>query len=177
MPSSKSTNTILQMQSALLKRIDPKISIKMMDDGITIVASNISEETFPKLEFVTNNPGYINGYLELTGIDVFLKDERYPTSIYGLLPIVHQRIANSDANAFITDHRSHKPFIDGFQEGRTIGEVVDILSNLSRNTPDTFGIIKTFSLYIDPPAGETQKQQQQSLITNKPTIGGCGATA
>lgn len=177
MPTTNTTNTILQMQIALLKRLDPSISIKMLDDGITIVASNISEAIFPKLEFVTNNPGYSNGYLELTNIEVFLKNERYPTSIYGLFPIVQQRIANSDADAFIRDHRSHEPFINGFQEGRPIGAVVDILSNLSRNTPDTFGIIKTFTLYIDPPGDQspqsTQSRQspqstQSTQSTNRP---------
>ena len=91
----------------------------------------------------------------LKDIKVYLGNDVEPTEIYGLLPIVQQRIENSDAGAFVNNSISHKPFIDGFQNGITIGTLVDTLAQLSRNTPDTNNIVKNFTLYIDPPKDNT----------------------
>jgi hypothetical protein len=147
---SGNKSTILAIQAALFKRIDPKINVNIYNEEL-LVASNISEAIFPQLIFATNNPGYNNSYMYLTDIKVYLGNEIEPTQIYGLLPIVEQRIENSDANAFIENMVSHKPFIDGFQNGISIGTLVDTLAQLSRNTPDTNNIVKHFTLYIDPP--------------------------
>ena len=148
MPSGKST--ILAIQSSLFKRIDPNINVNIYNEEL-LVASKISEEVFPDLLFATNNPSYLNSYMYLSDIKVFLNNEIEPTTIYGLLPIVQQRIENSDSEAFINNSVSHKPFAIGFQNGISIGELIDTLSSLSRNTPDTYGMVKTFTLYIDPP--------------------------
>jgi hypothetical protein len=167
MPSGKST--ILAIQSSLFKRIDPNINVNIYDEKM-LVASKISEETFKKLVFTTNNPGYTNSYVFLSDIKVYLNNEFEPTTIYGLLPIVQQRIENSDSEAFVNNENAHQPFIDGFQNGMTIGQLIDTLSSLSRNTPDTFGIVKTFSLYIDPDKNVPSKnlipkeQQQEENI-------------
>jgi len=148
MPSGKST--ILAIQASLFKRIDPNINVNIYNEEL-LVASKISEEVFPDLIFATNNPSYLNSYMYLSDIKVYLNNEIEPTTIYGLLPIVQQRIENSDSEAFINNSISHKPFAIGFQNGISIGELVDTLSSLSRNTPDTYGMVKTFTLYIDPP--------------------------
>jgi len=148
MPNGEST--ILRIQESLFKRIDPAINTSINNDNTIITASNISEKTFPNLVFITNNPGYQNSYMSLIDIDVYLNNQTLPTEIYGLLPIVQQKIQNSDAEAFIDNKQSHSPFKNGFQNGINIGTLIDTLSSLSINTPDTFEIVKKFTLKLDP---------------------------
>jgi hypothetical protein len=149
MPNGEST--ILSIQESLFKRTDPKINLSISADNTLITASNITEESFADIALVTNNPGFQNSYMSLVDIDVYLNNEILPTEIYGLLPIVQQRIQNSDAKAYTLNRQTHKPFENGFQNNITIGELIDTLSSLSSNTPDTFGIVKKFVLKFDPP--------------------------
>lgn len=151
MPLGKST--ILAIQYALLKRLDPSIGVTISEDQKLLTASDVSEETFQQLLFVTNNPGFQNSYMFLENILVYLGNDIHPTEIYGLLPIVKQKIENSDASAYIDGATTHQPFINGFQNGVNIGTLVDALSALSKNTPDTYGIVKKFTLIIDPHKG------------------------
>ena len=148
MPSSRKS-TILAIQASLLKRIDPDINVNIYDETL-LVASRISEAVFKELSFVTNNPSFNNSYMYVSDIKVYVNNVE-EVQIYGLLPIVQQRVENSDSLAFTENKTTHKPFLIGFQDGKTVGEVVDTLSSLSRNTPDTYGMMKTFTLYIDPP--------------------------
>ena len=146
--SSKST--ILAMQQVLFNVTDPNIITSISADQTTITASNISEQIFQYLSIATNNPSYTNGYLYLTDIQVYLDNDLFPTTIYGLYPIVYERISYSDTSAFIAGANANQPFINGFQGGITIGQLVDKLSSLSRSTPDTYGKVKKFVLVFDP---------------------------
>jgi len=148
MPNGEST--ILSIQESLFKRTNPKINVSISEDNTLITASNITEESFANIELVTNNPGFQNSYMSLVDIDVYLNNEILPTEIYGLLPIVQQRIQNSDAEAYTLHIPTHRPFISGFQNNITIGQLIDTLSSLSSNTPDTFGIVKIIVLKFDP---------------------------
>jgi len=143
-------STVLNLQQSLLKRTDPNIISNLSDDQTTLIAANVSEATFVKLPFVTNNPGFNNSYMYLKAIKVYLGNQSDPTEIFGLLPVVQQRIENSDSLAYSEGKPTHTPFTAGFKGGKNIGEVVDTLSSLSRNTPDTYGIPKRFTLFIDP---------------------------
>ena len=148
MPSGRST--VLAIEQALMKRVNPDIYTMISDDETTLIAGDITESDFPNLEFVTNNPTFNNSYVFLKDIEVYLGDQKFPTDILGLLPIVQQRMENSDSLAFIDGYKSNKPFINGFENGIDIGTLVDTLSSLSVNTPHTYGITKTFKLIIDP---------------------------
>ena len=143
-------STILQMQRVLFSATDPNIITNISADQTTITASNISEQTFQYLSMATNNPSYTNGYLYLTDIQVYLNNDVFPTMIYGLYPIVYERMSYSDTSAFISGANSNQPFINGFQGGISIGQLVDQLSALSRSTPDTYGKVKKFVLVMDP---------------------------
>jgi hypothetical protein len=153
-------STVLNLQQSLLKRTDPNIISNVTADQTTLIAANISEETFVNLPFVTNNPGFNNSYMYLVDIKVFLNNQSEPTEIFGLLPIVQQRIENSDSEAYSEGKPTHRPFINGFEGNNSIGYVVDTLSALSRNTPNTYGVVKRFTLYIDP-LGIKQQQEQE----------------
>ena len=148
MPSGKST--ILSIQGSLLKKVNPNIIINVINDETLLIAANVTEDDFKNLIFVTNNPSFDNSYMYLTNIEVYLDNNLEKTEIYGLLPIVSQRIGQSDCSAYIDAKRTHQPFIDGFQDGISIGQLINELSNLSVNTPDTYGKSKKFTLYIDP---------------------------
>jgi hypothetical protein len=147
-------STVLNIQQSLFKRTDPNIISNLTADQTTLIASNISEETFVKLPFVTNSPAFKNSYMYLLKIQVYLGAQSEPTEIFGLLPIVQQRIENSDSLAYSLGEPVNNPFTTGFKGGKTIGEIVDTLSSLSRNIPDTYGVPKRFTFYIDP-IGET----------------------
>lgn len=143
-------STVLNLQQSLFKRTDPNIISNLTADQTTLVASNISEATIVLLPFVTNSPAFKNSYMYLKKILVYLGNQSEPTEIFGLLPVVQQRIENSDSLAYSSGIPVHNPFTNGFKGGKTIGEVVDTLSSLSRNIPDTYGIVKRFTFYIDP---------------------------
>ena len=148
MPLGKST--ILSLQESVFRRLDPNINAEISEDQTMLRVTNVSEEIFPQLIFITNSPEFQNSYMFLDNIKVYLDDNKYHTDIYGLLPILGQVIQNSDANAYTNNQKTHQPFINGFQNGINIGQLIDTLSSLSVNTPDTYGRVKTFTLFIDP---------------------------
>ncbi len=153
MPFGRST--ILAIQASLLKKVNPNIIINIVNNDTLLIAADVSEDDFANLIFITNNPSFGNSYMYLSNIEVYLDNNLEHTEIYGLLPIVSQQVAQSDATAYINAARTHQPFIDGFQRGITISQLIDRLSSLSVNTPDTRGKVKRFKLYIDPPKNGT----------------------
>ena len=155
---SVNKSTILQFQNVLFKAVDPNIIVSFSDDNTTITASNISEQIFPYLLLVTNSASYNNGYMYLSDIKVYLNNDLFPTEIFGLYPIVYEKIAFSDTSAFVVGNNTNQPFINGFKNGITIGQLVDELSSLSRATPTTIGYTKKYSLSFDPMAEFTSGQ-------------------
>jgi hypothetical protein len=151
---SNGKSTVLALQSSLYKNTNPAIILSINKEQTAITASNVTEEDFPFLTFITNNPSFGSSYMFLLDIQVYLNNELFPTEIFGLYPIVAEQIAASDTGAFIVGQRSHKPFINGFQGGLTIGGLIDTLSSLSVSTPDTYGQVKKFVLVLDPPPGQ-----------------------
>jgi hypothetical protein len=143
---SKIKSSILSLQGILFRKIDSEIKIQINDDYTHITASNISEESFKKLVIITNSPTYKNSYFHLDDINVTLDNDNEPTEIFGLFQIVEKRIEISDLDGFINDQKTHTPFNYGFQDGITIGRLIDILSSLSKITPDTTDRKKKFTI-------------------------------
>ena len=147
---NKNLETILAIQNVLFKTIDSNIITSISADKTTITASNITEESFANIVIVTNNPKYNNGYFYLSDIQVYLDNDLFPTTIYGLYQNVYKRVAYSDTFAFIENKNVNQPFIKGFKDGITIGQLVDELSSLSTSTPNTYGKVKKYVLKFDP---------------------------
>ncbi len=172
MPFGRST--ILSIQESLLKKVNPNIIINIVNNETLLIAANVSEDDFANLIFVTNSPSFGNSYMYLINIEVYLDNNLEHTEIYGLLPIVSQQVEQSDANAYINAARTHQPFINGFQGGITISQLINELSVLSVNTPDTYGKVKKFKLYIDPLIGGssgtiTGTTTNTGIVTPTPT--------
>jgi len=138
-------STLLTLQESLFKRVNPNIITNI--SGNLIIAENITEQDFPYLIFVTNNPSFSNEQLRLTNINVYLENNVQPTMIYGLLPIVQQRLYYKGSESYSLKENTYTPFINGFKGG-SIGTTVDKLSNLSVYTPDTNFKVKKFTLFI-----------------------------
>ena len=156
------TGFVLAAQSKLFKFVNPNIIIEITEKpnkkGMLLIAKNVREEDIPNMEFVTNNPQY-KTYMNFEDIHCFLAPNGMPqlfaTPIYGLTSIVKARIERSDTEGFRSGSTTHFPFKNGFKNGISIGELIDSLTSLSRDLPNTFGVVKTFTIILDPPIGES----------------------
>jgi hypothetical protein len=162
---------VLISQSKLFKFINPNISteiINKVDDSGRqfLIARNISEADIPNLLFITNNPKF-KTYMTFTEIQCFLSPNNIPQldniPIYGLNEFVKARLERSDTEGFASNQPTHKPFINGFKNGISIGELIDKLTTLSRDLPDTYGIPKTFTIILDPTAVALARSARSSL--------------
>lgn len=153
---------ILIAQSKLFKFVNPNIVVEIQEKpdktGTLLIANNIDEEDVPFLEFVTNNPQY-KSYMNFVEIKCFLAPNGIPqlfsTPIYGLDSIVNARIERSDTEGFKYNVNTHLPFKNGFKGGISIGELIDSLTKLSRDLPNTYGVKKKFTIIMDPPLGQS----------------------
>jgi hypothetical protein len=157
--------TIITIQEALFKTINPNIITNINNDGHTLIADNISEEDFAQLTFVTNSPSFNGTKMSLFDIKVYLDNEVQPTMIYGLLEIVKQTMTYEESIAYSEGQSTYEPFINGFQVG-TIGDIVNELSSLSVNTPYTYNKKKIYSLYIENDDPINLKKISNKLMSN-----------
>jgi hypothetical protein len=144
--------TIHQFQRMLFLNQNPNINVKIVEPYL--YAQNITVEDVCDLEFVTNDPSFMNNnYEHLVGINVYLDSKSYPTKIYGLLEIVSDHMKSADVIAYANKERTYKPFKNGFGNSRGINRNVDdlinVLSELSHSVPDTKGKIKLIELIMD----------------------------
>ena len=148
--SGVSKPTILGIQKSLYTTVDANITSVISEDGQFIHAYNISEDAFERLTFVTNSPIYGGPPMNFVSIKVYLGDNKEPTEIFGLADFINHRIIKSDVDAFIVGKNTHQPFINGWQGGLSVGNLIDNLSSFSEQIPDTLGIVKHFTLVMDP---------------------------
>lgn len=114
-----------------------KLSIQSVinEDGTIITTdSNISESTFKKLSFVTNNPAYNPVPMNLIGISVFLNEK--PLHVNGFFEYCRKRIDASDKMAFSLGKEVHSPMLDASVVDQLLGYQVHGM--------------KTFQLVLDP---------------------------
>jgi hypothetical protein len=99
--------------------------------------------------------------MQLQHINVYLDTDIHPTIIYGLNNIVNKRVELSDTQSFVNSQSTNQPFVNGFKNGITIGELIDTLSSLCTATPNTVGKVKRFDLVFTV----TNPQMNQSVLT------------
>ena len=146
--------TILDKQQILFSKLD--IQSVINEDGTIITTdSNISESTFKKLSFVTNNPALNPVPMNLIGISVFLDGS--PLLVNGFFEYCRKRIDASDKMAFSLGKEVHQPMLDA--------SVVDQLLGYQVHG------IKTFQLVLDPVAKAKTVKQKVSQVARR-NIGG-----
>ena len=129
----------MKKQHILLKQqiLFSKLSIQSVinEDGTIITTdSNISESTFKKLSFVTNNPTLNPVPMNLIGISVFLDGS--PLLVNGFFEYCRKRIDASDKMAFSLGKELHTPMLDASVVDQLLGYQVHGM--------------KTFQLVLDP---------------------------
>jgi hypothetical protein len=106
-----------------------------------ILATGITETVFPNLEFIVDN----NQTLDFTDIKIFLNKNGSlePIVVNGVYDIVKSKYDAVAKQAVAAGSSPFEPFKLGFLNGKSIGEVIDELTN-----NQTYGIIKVFSMTL-----------------------------
>ena len=136
--------TLLLQQKALFNLLGNNINLRMPDSR-TLIASNISEEQMINVTIITNYASN-NANLHFDNVDVYLKGDLEPVTIYGFYNILDVKIQAEGAIAFTQNKNVYQPFINGFQGGITVNELCDKLSELSLYSPDTKGRVKNYTM-------------------------------
>jgi len=141
---SVSRSTLLMQQKALFNLLGNNINVNMSNSN-TLVASNISEEEMINLQIVTNY-AFNGAVLHFDKIEVYLEGDLDPVNVYGLYDILNEQIQVLDTIAFINKENVYQPFKNGFQNGITVNELCDQLSELCVYSRDTTDIVKTYTM-------------------------------
>jgi len=141
------TSVLLRQQESLFRILDTEIKIDTSADGHTLIARNVTETDLINVVMVTNSPSF-NERIEFKGIEVFLNNQLNASPVYGFYPICLQALEIQDVQAYQAAKKTFQPFLNGFQSGSTINELCDNLSALSVGSPDTYGSVKTYTLYF-----------------------------
>jgi hypothetical protein len=137
-------STLLIQQKALFNLLGNKINTNMPNSS-TLVASNISEEEMVNVNLVTNY-AFNNANLHFDKIEVYLEGDLEPVNVYGFYDILNEQIQLQDTISFINKENIYQPFKNGFQNGITINELCDSLSELCAYSTDTRGSVKTYTM-------------------------------
>jgi hypothetical protein len=135
----KKESFILEQQSELFNDVDS--NIKTLINNNKIVANDITEADFPKLEFIIDN----NKTLDFTDLKIFLNENGTlkPIVVPGVYDIVKAKYNAVAKQAVIDGNTTFEPFKDGVLDGATIGKIIDTITNNK-----TYRIFKVFSITL-----------------------------
>ena len=152
MADLKHRDWVLRSQQALISKIDPTISTKIIntpDGGMRLLIFNVSESSIQALEFFTNTDQN-NNYMYLENFSVTIQGDLQPLEFPGLSKIMIKVYELSDSNGFINSSKTQQPFASTYFKGQTINQFVDALSALTPSVPDTYGLVKNYNLVLNP---------------------------
>lgn len=142
-----STDNLLILTESLFKMVNPNIITQfVIKNGIkSLLVSNVTEADFINIELITNKPQYLAS-LRLVEIKTTIGSNIDSTYIYGLFENITSIISSSNTQAIATNNfNTYKPFQNGFKNGIPVGTLIDTLSSLSNDLPNTFQLPKVFS--------------------------------
>ena len=143
---------VLRSQQALIAKIDPTISTKIIntpDGGKRLLIFNVSESSIQELLFLTNTDQN-NNYMYLENFSVTIQGDLQPLEFPGLSKIMIKVYELSDSNGFINSSKTQQPFSSTYFKGQTINQFVDALSALTPSVPDTYGLEKNYNFALKP---------------------------
>lgn len=133
---------------AAFKTADPSILIAWKGNG-GFTASNISENTFTQLQFITHDPAN-NASIAVTNVAVSIPDITGSFGVPGLTHMVQQHFGVSSFSAYSNNSKTHVPFSNGFN-GTPAGLFIDTVTSSSPTLPNTANKSKKMSMdIIDP---------------------------
>lgn len=155
MDDLKHRDWLLFSTKSLILSVDQNISIQIIDTpdgGKRLIANGITDNSIEKLYFITNTDGN-NNYLYLEEFNVYKKNSSKPLNIPGLDDIMKNAFRSSDALNFISDNKTHKPFVgSNFKTASsdTFSQYIDELTGFLPNTLTTKGVEKTYEIILNP---------------------------
>jgi hypothetical protein len=146
----------------ILQQIDSALRFSISthaNDTKHLHIDNISEETLPKLYFLTNtdqnnNYGYLEDFFVYTTNDY----SRTPINIPGGFSELAQCLfQNSDAKAFLNGDKTHKPFFQPLinpvtKKPLSMKNYIDMITSTMPWNPQTTGFIQYYSIVVNPDA-------------------------
>jgi hypothetical protein len=128
----------------LIKKVDPTIKCSISEDGHILTVETISEKVFHLFPVITNET-HANAILHLEGVKVYIGEERVETEVSGLLQILKHKISIENGVAFEEKKKVFRPFSE-WTDDSSIGHIIDRLTSLDPDTPNTEGIHKVITL-------------------------------
>jgi len=165
-PDLQHRDWVLRSQQALIAKIDPTISTKIIDTsdgGKRLLIYNVSESSIQLLEFFTNTDQN-NNYMYLDNFSVTIEGDLQPLEFPGLSETMIKIYELSDSNGFINGSKTQKPFAPNSFKGESINQFVDAYSALLPYVPNTFGKVKNYNLVLNPDGMFSTPQPGMSCV-------------
>ena len=146
---TESNSTTLLLQQKLLESLGSNVKTKIIDDGNTLIGSDITEEQIIKVKFVSNLASN-KEKIFFSNINVTLDNEPDIRKIFGFFELLDARVRRSDIdNALEPQDISYTPFLKNFKSGDNINQLCDKVSSLVGCSPDTFNRVKKYILIFN----------------------------
>lgn len=168
-PDLQHSDWLLRSITEMVRNVSLHIRIKQENKGPKklLILSNISESDLSKLTFLTNSDKN-NNYLYMENMEVFFDDDyqKTPIQIPGINIIAINAWNNADSKAFLNGQTTFKPFLNPIDGPSIPGIVqstvnpisiplyVDIMTSMCRYLPNTTGVVKKFSITLNPDRDE-----------------------
>ena len=160
----------IRTTTKLAQKVDSSLRVsvlKLTNNTQHLVIENISEETLPKLSFLTNTDQNNNyGYLEIFNVYTTNDYSTTPISVPGLNDLLVSVWSNSDTDAFLNDKKTFTPFFQPLNDPVTkkplsIKKYIDTLTATIPWAPKTTGQTQYYSIVVNPDSVEVDPSTWQ----------------
>jgi len=148
MSSEKINKVILENLSGLLQGLNSDIRCVISPNGDSMIVDNVTEDNLSNFPLITNFPEN-NFTLKFIKLQVFLENHFEPSYVFGINPILQQKIILENSKAFADNKKTYKPFLNFSSKIKNVNYLIDELSGLCDISPDTRNKVKTYRLYFE----------------------------
>ena len=149
----------IRTTAKLAQNVDSSLRIsvlKFSNNTQHLIIENISEETLPKLSFLTNTDQNNNyGYLEIFNVYTTNDYSQTPISVPGLKDVLVSVWSNSDTDGFLHGKKTFTPFFQPLNDPVTkkpmsIKNYIDMITATIPWAPKTTGQTQYYSISVNP---------------------------